>query len=66
MTQEEPNFADTYKSIVEAEKQALILEAMLDRIDGKLDSLLDEINAGENGDLQTASTEPATEQKESI
>lgn len=64
MTQEDPNFAETYKSIVEAEKQALILEAMLDRIDGKLDSLLDEINAGQNGESQLNSTEPAPEKKE--
>lgn len=45
MAQEEATFTDTYKSIVEAEQQALALEVMLDKLDGKLDSLLDEIDA---------------------
>lgn len=40
---QDANFAETYKSIVDAEKQALMLEAMLDRLDGKLDHLLEEI-----------------------
>lgn len=53
MTQDDPGFADTYKSLVEAEKQALALEAMLDRIDGKLDSLLGEINATPSEEVQT-------------
>lgn len=57
MTQDQPSIADAYKSIVDAEKQALALEAMLDQLDGKLDSLLEEIEAGEkerdsNGDLE--------------
>lgn len=43
MTKENLNLAETYQSISNAEKQALLLEKMLDDIDGKMDSILEEM-----------------------
>lgn len=43
MTSQSVNVAETYKQITEAEKQALALERMLDDLDTKMDSILDEI-----------------------
>lgn len=44
MTQEDQpsNVADVYKHITEAEKQAATLEKMLDQLDAKMDSILQE------------------------
>lgn len=47
MTQESLNLAETYKQITDAEKQALILEKMLDDLDSKMDSVLNEIQKNE-------------------
>lgn len=43
MTSQSVNVAETYKQITEAEKQALALERMLDDLDTKMDSILEEI-----------------------
>lgn len=43
MTKESLNIADAYKQITEAEKQALALEKMLDDLDFKMDSILEQI-----------------------
>ena len=57
MTKEEASFAETHKSIADAEKQALMLKAMLNRLDSKLDSLLDEINGESEGVTDAEKTE---------
>lgn len=57
MTKEEASFAETRKSIADAEKQALMLKAMLNRLDSKLDSLLDEINGESEGVTDAEKTE---------
>lgn len=43
MTSEQLDVAGTYKQIADAEKQALALEQMLDDLDTKMDSILDQI-----------------------
>lgn len=60
MTQESLNIADTYKQIADAEKQALALEKMLDDLDSKMDSILDQIQQNDE-EIKTLqqSEEPA-------
>lgn len=48
MTSESLNVADTYKQITDAEKQALALEKMLDDLDSKMDSILDQIKQNDD------------------
>ena len=67
MTQEEVSIAETYKQLADAEKQALILEKMLDNLDSKMDSILEEIKhnseetsellQGEDSDVKETKTE---------
>lgn len=48
MTSESLNVADTYKQITDAENQALALEKMLDDLDSKMDSILDQIKQNDD------------------
>lgn len=40
---EEANVADIYKNLTDAEKQASLLEGMLDALDTKMDTILKDI-----------------------
>lgn len=48
MTSESLNVSETYKQITDAEKQALALEKMLDDLDSKMDSILDQIKQNDD------------------
>lgn len=69
MTSELLDVAGTYKQIADAEKQALALEKMLDDLDTKMDSILDQIKQNDeerreqlldpsSGNIQDNTNEP--------
>lgn len=63
MTQEQVDIGETYRQITNAEKQALMLEKMLDDLDSKMDSILEDI---EKNKIEAEEAKKATEDQSSV